>query len=247
LVLQNKRSGGDVVRGIRNTARLYLTYGPGGMLQLAVENSAALQQPSKAACSNSIEPLNGGWPSYEFGDGSTGFTGILRRPNGEPSVTLSARGIADTPNSFTVEFQDSLNSYQQDSYSMIDPNDITLAGQEVSTTLMALGIPNYDQAARILKFNLDKSVHGNKYIQFDTSVRAVGIRPGDLITVTYLKEGLNRQPFRVLRISPSTNYRTSTITAQIHDDAWYADTNGQGNSAAGNSYPGAWVSEYQSP
>src|SRR5208283_3596260 len=47
------------------------------------------------------------------------------------------------------------------------------------------------------------------------------------------KEGFLRQPFRVLRISPATNYRTATITAQLHDDAWYADTNGQVTSAAG--------------
>ena len=233
LVLQNRRSGGDVVRGVRNTARLYLTYGPGGVLQLQVENTAALQQPAKPDCSNSTQPLNGGWPSYEFGDGSNGFSGILRRPNGEPSVTLTARSIADTPNRLSVEFQDALNGYQQDSYELVDPADIALAGQEVSKTLPALGLPHYDQAARILKFNLDKLVRGNTYIEFDTSAKAFGIRPGDLITVTYLKEGLTRQAMRVLKISPATNYRTSTITAQIHDDAWYSDTNGQVTSATG--------------
>jgi hypothetical protein len=239
LVLQNKRSGGDVVRGIRNTARLYLTYGPGGVLQLQVENTIALQQPTKPANSNSTVPLNGGWPSYEFGDGSSGFSGILRLATGDPSVTLTSRNIADTPNSYSVEFQDALNNYQQDSYNLFDANDIDLSGQEVSATVMALGLPNYDQAARILQFNLDKSVHGNFYIQFQTSVRALGIRPGDIITVTYLKEGLERQPFRVLRISPATNYRTATILAQIHDDTWYADSNGQTNAAAGNTYSGA--------
>ncbi|HJT89813.1 MAG TPA: phage tail protein, partial [Bryobacteraceae bacterium] len=233
LVLQSRRSGGDVVRGIRNAARLYLTYGTGGVLQLRVENTAALEQPAKPANSNSTAPLDGGWPSYEFGDGSNGFTGILRRANREPSVVVSSRGIADTPNRITVEFQDDLNGYQQDSYSMVDPEDVARAGQEVAISLKALGLPNYDQAARILKFNLDKSIRGNTYIEFQTSVRALGIRPGDLVTVTYLKEGFNRQPFRVLKIAPATNYRTSTITAQIHDDAWYADTNGQTNSPAG--------------
>jgi hypothetical protein len=233
LVLHNRRSGGDVVRGVRNTARLYLTYGPGGALQLQVENTAALERPAKPAWSNSTQPLDGGWPSYEFGDGSNGFSGILRRQNGEPSVTVTSRSIADTPNRLSVEFQDALNCYQQDSYELVDPVDIGLAGQEVSKTLPALGLPHYDQAARILKFNLDKSVRGNTYIEFDTSVKAFGIRPGDLITVTYLKEGLNRQPLRVLKISPATNYRTSTITAQIHDDAWYSDTNGQVSAPGG--------------
>ena len=64
-------------------------------------------------------------------------------------------------------------------------------------------------------------------------MKAIGVAPGDLITVTYLKEGFTRQPFRVLKISPATNYRTATITAQIHDDAWYADTNGQCLSPSG--------------
>jgi hypothetical protein len=64
-------------------------------------------------------------------------------------------------------------------------------------------------------------------------VKAFGIRPGDLITITYGKEGFERQPFRVLKISPASNYRTTTITAQIHDDAWYADNNGQSTSGRG--------------
>jgi hypothetical protein len=206
LVLQKRRSAGDLIRGIRNAARLFLTYGPGGVLQLQVENTIALQQPSQLAWSNSTEPLNGGWPSYEFGDGSSGTSGIMRRQNGDPSVTGTSRPISDTPNSYNVEYQDSLNGYQQDSFSVSNPDDIALAGQEVTAALMAVGIPNYDQAGRILQFNLDKSILGNTYIQFDTSVKAVGIRPGDIIAFTYLKEGYVRQPFRVLKISPATNY-----------------------------------------
>jgi hypothetical protein len=76
-------------------------------------------------------------------------------------------------------------------------------------------------------------VRGNTYVEFETSVKAFGIRPGDLITVTYLKEGFTRQAFRVLKIAPGTNHRISTITAQIHDDSWYADSNGQVTSASG--------------
>ena len=116
---------------------------------------------------------------------------------------------------------------------MVDPDDVALTGQVTSATLMALGLPQYDQASRILKFNLDKSIRGNTYVEFQSSVKAIGVAPGDIITVTYLKEGFTRQPFRVLKISPATNYRTATISAQIHDDAWYADTNGQCLSPSG--------------
>ena len=227
LCLQNRRNAADTIRGIRNAARLLFTYSVGGLLQLQVENSIALQQPTQPAWTNSTEPLNGGWPAYEFSDGSTGVANILRKANGEPSVQVSSRSIADTPNQVTVEFQDAFNGYQQDSLLTVDVDDIQLTGQVITTTLMALGIPNYDQAARISQFTLDKAVSGNTYVTFDTSVKALGLRPGDIITVTYLKEGFERQPFRITKIAPGANYRITTISAQIEQDEWYEDTNGQ--------------------
>lgn len=227
LCLQRRRNAADVIRGVRNAARLLFTYSVGGLLQLQVENTIALQQPAPEACSNSTEALDGGWPAYEFSDGSDGAANILRRANGEPSVQVSSRSIADTPNQATVEFQDAFNAFQQDSLLMVDLDDIGVTGQLITTTLMALGIPNYDQAARILKFTLDKAIRGNTYVTFETSVKAVGLRPGDIITVTYLKEGFTRQPFRIVAIAPGTNYRTTKISAQIHQDEWYEDTNGQ--------------------
>ncbi|MEO7649901.1 MAG: phage tail protein, partial [Bryobacteraceae bacterium] len=226
-VLKRRRTAADVIRGIRNTARLFLTYGEGGLLELNVENTIGLQQPVKAESSNSDSLLNSGWPKYEFGDGSGGVTGIMRSSNGAPSLRMWSRSTTDTPNRFTVEFQDSFNEYQQDSLSLTDVEDVVRAGQEITGPFQILGIPNYDQAARILKFNLDKSVQGNTYLEFETSVRAIGIRPGDIIGITYLKEGFSRQPFRVLRVAPGINYQTALITAQIHKDDWYADTNGQ--------------------
>ena len=227
LYLQNRRNAADVIRGIRNGNRLLFTYGAGGMLQLQVENTIALQQSTKPAWTNSTEPLAGGWPAYEFSDGSTGAANILRKPNGEASVQVSCRNIADTPNQVTVEFQDAFNGYQQDSLLTVDVDDIQLTGQVITSSLMALGIPNYDQAARVSQFTLDKAVNGNTYITFQTSVKALGLRPGDIIAVTYLKEGFERQPFRITKIAPGANYRVITITAQIQQDEWYEDTNGQ--------------------
>jgi hypothetical protein len=47
------------------------------------------------------------------------------------------------------------------------------------------------------------------------------LKPGDLITITYAKEGLDRQLFRVIRMAPGLNYRSILITAQLHNDEWY--------------------------
>lgn len=232
-VLQNRRSAGDLARGIRNAARLLLSYGADGRLELRAENTVAEERPEKPAWSNAAAPLDGGWPSYEFGDGSNGVSGILRRANGEPSVRVYSRSMAETPNRYSVEFQDALNEYQHDSFSVVDADDVARSGQEVAGMFNAIGIPNFNQAARLLQTALDKSIRGNTYIEFQTSVKALGVRAADLITVTYLKEGFNRQPFRVLKIAPGTNHRVTTITAQIHQDSWYADTNGQTDSAGG--------------
>ena len=234
LALTWSRTAGDVIRGIRNSCRLYLTYGATGLLRLCVENTFALQQPTQLGWSNSTAVYNGGWPSYEFTDGSSGAANIARKANGGSSLSLTSQNITYTPNWLTVEFQDSLNGYQQDSFTLYDTDDIALTGQQITTTLMALGLPNYDQASRILAYNLDRAIRGNVFVTFQTSVKALGIQPGDLITLTYMKEGFERQPFRVIKIAPDLNYRTVVITAQIHDDAWYDDTNGQtsGNSSA---------------
>jgi len=226
LVLRKRRSAADLVRGIRNGAGLLLRLNPAGLLELRAEDTLAVQHPTKPDGSNATEPLLEGWPAYEFGDGSSAHSGILRRANGESTVRLWSRSAADCPNRLNLEFQDAFNEYQQDSLSMMHVDDIQANGQEVSTTLNALGLPNFDQAARIAERQLRRSVEGNTYAEFETSVRALHLRPGDLITLTYLKEGFQRQPFRIVSISPELNFRTARITGQIHSESWYGESQG---------------------
>lgn len=229
LLVRDRQTAADVIRTVRTSARLQLTYQPDGRLGVYVENSLLLQQPSKPAGSNAPAPVNGGWPAYVYADGSASgvSSGLLRLLNGAPSIRMWSRPIADTPNRYSVEFADQFNEYQRDSLAVTDFQDVSRTGQEITGRIAADGVASFDQAARLLKFFLDRSLQGNRYIEFETTVKAVGQRVGDLITVTYLKEGLNDQPFRILKIEPGANYRTVRITAQIHDDAWYNDTNGQ--------------------
>ncbi len=235
LILNARRAASDVVRGIRNGSSLYLTMSQGGLLQLKAEGPIAQQQPTEIATSNSTSPIGGGWPAYEFGDNA--FSGILRKSTGESTVRVYSRNMADSPNQMTVEFQDEFNEYQQDSISLVDIDDVQLSGQPVTTSLTALGLPNFNQAARAITLQLNKSVNGNTYVDFQTSVTAFGLNPGDLITLTYAREGWTRQLFRVTRVAPGSNYRTAAITAQIHDDAWYGPnallaTSGAGRQAS---------------
>jgi hypothetical protein len=223
LVIRKRRSAAEIVRGIRRNAPLCLSYNEDALLGIDIEGSLAKQHPAKPAYSNAAEALNGGWPAYEFGDGSLGFGDIVRRENGEPAIRFWSRSTADTPNRFTVEFQDEFNEYQQDGLSVVDYDDAACTGQEINGGLVAVGIPNFNQAGRVIRRQLDRTIRGNTYVQFESGLRAIGIRPGDIVTLTYLKEGFERQPFRVLKIAPGQNYETSVITAQIHDDSWYSD------------------------
>src|SRR6185503_13051259 len=134
------------------------------------------------------------------------------------------RGAQDTPNRLTVEFQDQFNQYQQDSLSLTDGDDSDLCGQIIATHWDAMGICNFSQASRMLLLGLNRGVQGNQFVEFETSVKALGLMPGDLITVTHLKENLQREAFRVQKIRPGASFRTAVISAQLHNDLWYSDT-----------------------
>lgn len=216
--LNLSQSAGEIIRSIRNGSRMYLVLNTAGLIEVRNENTFALQQPALPAFSNSTLPFNGGWPAYEFDE-----TSIARNKDGSSSVQISKLGAQDTPNRLSIEFQDSFNQYQQDSLSLEDENDVDLCGQEIAVIWDAVGISTFNQASRMLILGLNKALSGNLYIQFQTSVKALGLLPGDLITVTYEKENLQRTPCRITKVAPGNSFRTATITAQYHDDAWYSD------------------------
>ncbi|HZL57526.1 MAG TPA: phage tail protein, partial [Bryobacteraceae bacterium] len=217
--LKDSRSAGDLIRSIRNGSRIYCALGTTGAIEARIEDTFALQQPTKPATSNSADTYNDGWPAYEFGPDS-----IARKSDGGSSVQLSSKGAQDTPNRLSIEFQDAFNQFQQDSLSLVDEDDVDLCGQEVPATYDAVGISTFSQASRMLLLGLNRGIEGNHSIQFETSVKALGLLPGDLITVTYPKENLNRTPFRIQKISAGPGFRTAVINARFHDDLWYSDT-----------------------
>jgi len=234
LVIQNRQSAAELAKSTRVASSLMLSYDKSGLLNLRVENTLALQQPTAPDGTNSTEALNGGWPSYEFSDGSATYSGILRSSNGDPAIRLYSQNGTATTNQLTVEFQDEFNQYQQDSLTLVDIDDSLLTDRIVTAPFPGVGLPNFDQATRMLQLQLNKSIAGYTLVEFSTSVKGIGIAPGDLITVTYLKEGLSRQPFRVVKIAPGQDYQIVQITAQWHDDDWY--TTGGANASGGGIY-----------
>jgi Putative phage tail protein len=234
LLIQNRQSAAELAKSIRNASSLMLSYDTSGLLNLRVENTLALQQPTPPDGTNSTSALNGGWPSYEFSDGSATYSGILRNSNGDPGIRLYSQNGTSTTNQLTVEFQDEFNQFQQDSLTLVDIDDSLLTDRIVTARFAGVGLPNFDQATRMLQLQLNKAIAGYTLVEFSTSVKGIGIAPGDLITITYLKEGLERQPFRVVKIAPGQDYQTVQITAQWHEDDWY--TTGGANASGGGVY-----------
>ena len=224
LIMTKRQSAAVVVRGIRVAASLMLRYGVSGLLELLPETTIANKQGAFPDGGNSVEPLNSGWPVYEFSDASGQFSGIARDPKGRSTVVLSSNTVAETSNCLNVEFQDEFNEYQQDSLSTVKSEDVALIGYEISSQSTAMGITNYSQATRVLLRQLDKSTDGNLFVNFVTSFRALKVRPGDIIAVTYEREGFLRTPFRVVKMSPAMNFEFVSIQAQIHNDDWYSDS-----------------------
>ena len=241
LALTQRRSLSEVVRGLRTAAALMMTVDESGRLTLTPETTLARQCAVKPAGTNSTQTLDGGWPAYEFGDGLNGFSGIMRRAEGASTFRVWRRASSETANRLSVEFQDAFNQYQQDSLSLVDFADAAAQGCEVSAASGALGLPHVDQAARILRLQIEKNLRGNRFIEFETSVQAMGLRPGDLIAISHSREGLDRTPFRVLKLTPALNYERARVVAQLHDDFWYDQASGDWQDGARQSEAGGGV------
>lgn len=230
-VVQKRRSAAELVRGVRLASGLMLGYDTAGLIEARIETALVDQHPAKLASSNAPTALNGGWPAYEFGDGVDGLTDIEVRPDGSSTMQLSSRGSGEVANRWALDFINTADAYQQDGASLVDFDDVERTGQEVSATLPAIGVSDLGQALRTLRRQLKKAVEGNRLISFSTGARGIGLRPGDLIAVTYARFGLNRETFRVTSLSPSENYRGFDVVAQLHRDTWYDENVNDWNGA----------------
>ncbi len=223
----------DIIRGLRQGAGLLLRLNERGQISLIVEGTIGDQHPTQPAHTNATSPLNGGWPSFEANDGSTGNCTILANKDGDIDLRLFCQPTSQTPNRLTVEYQDSRNDFLNGSLSLVDLDDVARAGSEIPGIFRGLGVASKSQAERVLSKELLRGVDGNLYAEFSTTVKGLGIRPGDIIAVTSSTYELTRAPFRVLRLSPGLNFETLVVLAQAHDDGWYGPGKAVSSSSAG--------------
>jgi hypothetical protein len=115
--------------------------------------------------------------------------------------------------------------------SLVDSDDLARAGSEVPGIFRGLGIPSLTQAERVLSKELARGIDGNLFAEFSTTVKGLGMQPGDIIAITSSDYDLARAPFRVLRLSLGLNCETLAVVTQTHDDGWY----GPGSATSGSS------------
>jgi hypothetical protein len=224
LVLEDPRSVNEIVRGISVASGLYLRHSPDGKLGIGLEGTLVSQHSALPLGSNCRSPIGGGYPAYEFGDGTNGFGGIARRANGQPSFRRWSNPSAELANKAWTEYIDEFSSFRRTTMALSEVDDILATGQELAVSLKAAGLSNYAHAFLATRTFLRKNVYGNVFVEFESSVRAVNLHPGDLITVTYPKFGLSRSLFRILRMTVGLNSSTIKLLAQFHSDDWYDDS-----------------------
>jgi hypothetical protein len=245
MVISQRRSAAEVVLGMRRGMKAILVPNSStGLLQLFVDQTMADQQPAAISGSNNAgsitsknyagTPTNG-YSAYDFSESHILKTGD--GTNARSSLKIYQRSIHDAPNRIAFSFQNRDNQYATDTISVVDSEAVSRAGpQEITTTFEIDGVNSYDQAKRIIATELAKSYRGNTradtggslIFEFDTSFRVAHLRVGHICRITYQQLALTTIPIRVLKIQPSTDFRTCRITAVYHNDEWYTDAWGQG-------------------
>jgi len=221
LLLREAAPVGEVLGAVQRGAGLLLRVGSDGRMECIYESTIAVQQPEKPIGSNSLESINGGWPAYEFCNGSAGFGGIVLGAHKEPSLRMYSKPHNEVTNQISVDFVDPHNEYISDTFTLTDVDDVIQVGQKVRSRLVAAGVTGEAQALGLCRRILERRLRGNLFAEFQSSIKAILLRPGDLITISLPAAGLTRQLFRILSVAPGLNGERVSIVAQLHDDAWY--------------------------
>ena len=248
LVLRQRRSAMEVVRGLRNAGKALLFLDKDGLLTVQAKRTLAEQQPDPVPGSNYdthvasfLSNGNNAWGhvAYLFDESN-----IAKGPDGKtPSLNIAARSIEQAPNCVAIPFQDRDNQYTPDSMSFVDAEDIARVGQQLNGSMNIDGLNNQDQGRRCAATWFAETYRGNERLnaygedtgdtggtdefQLETTFKVIHLKIGDLCLLNYQHYGISNQLVRITGIQPNHNFSRVKITAWHHKDAWYLDTYGQ--------------------
>lgn len=248
ITLRARRAASDVITNLLAACKGTLVPDSSGRLSLIIKQTLGDQQHTAVEGSNDDDPQTSadgtgadktGRYAYVFDESN-----ILRRGNERNSPTTFAirqRPTRDTPNKVNVPFQDQDYSFASDSITIVDAEDIGRRSVTVNGGVKAEGVVNVDQAKRIIETQLAEQYRGNPrtginstndtggtwIAEFETTFKAIYLKVGDIIAISFSTYGLDRQAFRIIGVSAKPNAERIAIAAQWHEDDWYLDSYGQ--------------------
>jgi hypothetical protein len=202
LVTSNRQSLAKAVLGLRNAAGIILARDPvTGLLQCFIEQTLADQQPAAIPGSNYSTPVSSVTAANAAANGYLAYLFDGAGSIEKGTFKITGRSLNDTPNTVSIPFQDSANSYVQDSCTTIDPEGyITAGNQEIEAPVQFMGLENFDQATRRANVELAKALYGNarfdaggsEIISLRTTAKAAHLasRVGYICGITYQQLGL---------------------------------------------------------
>lgn len=259
--LENLTKANEVIQSVLRSFNAQLVPNSDtGLLQLFIRQTLADQQPAAVPGSNyntailSVTAANAtanGFVAYLIDESV-----ILQDGKGTPQMEGPyCLPNAQSPNAISFPFQDADNGFQDDSISVVDPDDVAraagyqLGGAQIPAGYTVRGISSFDQGIRIANTILAENFRGNPrldtrgsyFFQVTTTVRLEHLRVGHIVLFRY--QALSLQPgtqlqsppgtgisgilCRVEAIKPASNYERMTVTLRWHDDRWYTDLYGQ--------------------
>jgi hypothetical protein len=275
LTVKQRSSIGQVIQGVRNAFRgmLYFDFTT-GLLSAVCKRTLADQQPSAIPGSNFNTPISSvtaaGDPASGYAAYSFDATNILKI-NGESSLKIRQKTYAETPNKVTTYFFDRENAYNQDISTIVDTEDVNRVGAEVTGTFNLVGPQSFDHINRVTATWFAENYRGNGRLDNEgsaigdtggtlvaelmTTIKGVHLQVGQIVLLTDAQNAIYQQTFRIMRIEPSANFETGKITMSWHNDNWYQDSFGQGQSqpiyqnplSGSQGAPRSWCPNYEVP
>jgi hypothetical protein len=245
VAVTKRRSAAEIIRGVRNAARMLIYPDPGtGKIKCVVRQTLAAQQPAPIAASNYNTAIAsklldgtsaGGYVAYRF-DASS----ILRTENGDSSLRLTSRGNSELPTRMSLQYPDIHGNWAVDSITLTDTESLVRNSNNESPQSFPLeGICSFDHAKRAIAVWMAEQLRGNPRLspvgdagatlgcEFETSYKAVRLELGQLCLLHMPNRGIDNQLVRIQRIAPTTNGERYRIGASFHSDEWYVDSFGQ--------------------
>ena len=245
LSIKQRRSAAEIIRGVRNGARMLIYPDPAtGKLKLVVRQTLAAQQPAPVAGSNYNTAITSkladgttanGYVAYRF-DASA----ILRAENGDSTLKLSSRSNSELPTRLSLQYPDIHNNWALDSLSITDTESLVRnSNNEAPQSFPIEGVCSHDHAKRAIAVWMAEQLRGNPrtspvgdagatlVAEFESSFKTVRLELGQLCMLHMPDRGISNQLIRIQRIAPTTNWERCRISATFHSDAWYVDSFGQ--------------------